>query len=142
MNFEQKKVLRSALFRHLDGIVISPTAYSLKKHGVTDVLLQNQHVELNSLTSTFNANEGYLNVALRGLCSQGWLIQHLDNEHDTISYQINEASEIAFKHFYLYEEVTNYLKSTEQYHPRDFELESILHLESIYSPFRVHPKSI
>ena len=31
MNSDQKKSLRSKLFRHLDGIVISPTAYALKK---------------------------------------------------------------------------------------------------------------
>ncbi|MGK0388082.1 MAG: hypothetical protein ACI94Y_000810, partial [Maribacter sp.] len=40
MDSNQKAKLRSTLFRHLDGIVISPSAYSLKQHGVTDYLLE------------------------------------------------------------------------------------------------------
>ena len=102
MNSDQKKSLRSKLFRHLDGIVISPTAYALKKHGITDYLLQNKKVELKELTTKFKANEGYLNIALRGLCSQGWLLQHVDNQNNAISYETNEESEIAFNYFYLF----------------------------------------
>ena len=132
MNSDQKKSLRSKLFRHLDGIVISPTAYALKKHGITDYLLQNKKVELKELTTKFKANEGYLNIALRGLCSQGWLIQHVDNQNNAISYETNEESEIAFNYFYLFEDVTDLLQLSEDYHPRKFEIEPFLKLESIY----------
>ena len=132
MNSDQKKSLRSKLFRHLDGIVISPTAYALKKHGITDYLLQNKKVELKELTTKFKANEGYLNIALRGLCSQGWLLQHVDNQNNAISYETNEESEIAFNYFYLFEDVTDLLQLSEDYHPRKFEIEPFLKLESIY----------
>ena len=110
MSSNQNTILRSKLFRHHDGIVISPTAYTLKKHGVTDYLLQNKKVELKDLATKFKANEGYLNVALRGLCSQGWLIQHVDNKNSSVSYETNEESEIAFNYFYLYEDVVDYYR--------------------------------
>ena len=113
MNSNQKTTLRSKLFRHLDGIVISPTAYTLKKHGITDFLLQKKKVELKELTTKFKANEGYLNVALRGLCSQGWLIQNVDNQNDVISYETNEESGIAFNYFHLFEDVTDLLLLSE-----------------------------
>ncbi|GAB5538964.1 MAG: hypothetical protein Salg2KO_10670 [Salibacteraceae bacterium] len=138
MNSDQQSSLRSQLFRHLDGIVISPTAYVLEKHGVTDHLLQHKRVDLKELTTLFKANEGYLNVALRGLCSQGWLIQHVDNQNDAISYETNEESEIAFQYFHLFEDVTDLLQMSEDYHPRKFEVEPFLKLESIYKKYRAN----
>ncbi|NMM48123.1 class I SAM-dependent methyltransferase [Marinigracilibium pacificum] len=138
MNSDQQKLLRSKLFRHLDGIVISPTAYALKKQGITDFLLEKKKVELSELTTKFRANEGYLNVALRGLCSQGWLTQKIDNQTDTIIYETNEASEIAFNYFHLYEDVTDLLKMTEDYHSRKFEIEPFLKLESIYKKYKTN----
>ncbi|GGI56252.1 class I SAM-dependent methyltransferase [Winogradskyella haliclonae] len=138
MNSTQKASLRSKLFRHLDGIVISPTAYTLKEHGVTDYLLQNKAATLKELTTKFKANEGYLNIALRGLCSQGWLVQNVDNKNDAISYQTNEASEIAFNYFHLYKDVTDLLKMSENYHPRKFEIEPFLKLERIYNKYKTN----
>jgi SAM-dependent methyltransferase len=138
MDSNQKTVLRSKLFRHLDGIVISPSAYVLYKHGITDYLLQNKKVELTDLTAKFKANEGYLNVALRGLCSQGWLVQNVDNLNNTVSYETNQESEIAFKLFYLYEDVTDLLKMSENYHPRKFAHEPFLKLKSIYEKYKTN----
>jgi len=136
MDSKQKSALRNKLFRHLDGIVISPTAYALKKQGVTDYLLQNKKVALKDLTTKFKANEGYLNIALRGLCSQGWLIQHVDNQNSAVSFETNEESEIAFKYFYLYEDVTDLLKMSEKHHPRKFEIEPFSKLKQIYKKFK------
>ena len=136
MDSKQKKSLRNRLFRHLDGIVISPTAYTLKKHGVLDLLLEKKSVTIKNLAEQFNANEGYLNVALRGLCSQGWLIQNIDNENNVVSYEINEASEIAFNYFYLYEDVVDLLKMSENFHQRKFEVKPFLKLKRIYEKYR------
>ncbi len=136
MSPEQKKVLRARLFRHLDGIVIAPTAYTLKKHGVTDFLLKQKETTLQELATEFNANDGYLNVALRGLCSQGWLTQQVDNKKNTVHYKINSRSEVAFNYFYLYEDVVDLLKMSENYHPRKFEIEPFLKLKSIYEKYR------
>ncbi|MFT4664789.1 MAG: hypothetical protein ACI9XB_001737 [Gammaproteobacteria bacterium] len=138
MDSKTKSSLRSKLFRHLDGIVIAPTAYALKKHGVTDYLIENKKAALKDLAIKFKANEGYLNVALRGLCSQGWLIQKVDNQNDSVSYETNEASEIAFKYFHLYEDVVELLQMSENYHQRKFEIEPFSKLKSIYKKYKVN----
>ena len=73
MTKDQKKALRADLFRHLDGIVTAPTAFALHQKGVLTYILNEKSVKLKDLTNHFNANEGYLNVGLRILASQGWL---------------------------------------------------------------------
>ncbi|WP_412984580.1 class I SAM-dependent methyltransferase [Pontimicrobium sp. IMCC45349] len=106
---KDKTELRETIFRHLDGIATATTTYSLQKEGVLDFLLEKQSVSLNDITSKFNANEGYLNVALRILCSQGWLNQQVDNKNDIITYSINDKSEEAFKLAHLYKDAVNLL---------------------------------
>ncbi len=138
MDSKQKSILRSQLFRHLDGIVIAPTAYVLKANGVTDYILQNKNISLSELASKFKANKGYLNVALRGLCSQGWLKQHVDNASNTVYFETNEASEIAFDHFNLYEGAFELMKMSAHYHSRKFEMEPFLKLKQVYNSFKDH----
>ena len=136
MNSNTKKTLRHKLFCHLDGVVIAPTAHALKTHGITDYLIKHKKASLDKLTDTFKANKGYLNVALRGLCSQGWLSQSVDNTDNTVHFQINKKSESAFKQFHLYEKVVQLLKISENYHPRKFEIEPFLKLEETYHWFK------
>ena len=81
---QDKQKLRGSIFRHLDGIATATSAFALHKKGVLAYLLEQKQASLESLTSKFKANEGYLNVALRILSSQGWLIQHLDNKNNSI----------------------------------------------------------
>jgi SAM-dependent methyltransferase len=133
---EELRALRSKLFRHLDGIVIAPSAYALKDRGVTDYLLAHKTVDLCELTKVFDANEGYLNIALRGLCSQGWLVQHVDNKENRVTFKTNEVSEIAFNHFHLYKDVVSLLRQSAKYHPRKFEMEPFVLLEDIYKKFK------
>ena len=133
---QKQAELRAVLFRHLDGIVTAPTAYALLEKGVTDHLLANKECSLQELCEHFKANEGYLNVALRILCSQGWLVQHIDNQRDHISYAINDSSESAFNHFYLYEDVVHLLKFSENYHARKFEVEPFRVLEKVFLEFQ------
>jgi|TARA_R110002110_G_scaffold162494_17_gene361834 SAM-dependent methyltransferase len=128
--------LRSKLFRHLDGIVIAPSAYALKNRGVTDYLLAHKSADLNELAKKFDANEGYLNIALRGLCSQGWLVQYVDNKENRVTFKTNEVSEIAFNHFHVYKEVVSLLRQSTKHHPRKFEMEPFLLLEDIYNKFK------
>jgi len=129
---KEKINFRADLFRHLDGIVTAPTAFALYEAGVTNYLLQKSSCSLKELTHEFGAKEGYLNIALRILCSQGWLTQNIDNQKDTIVYNTNEQSKIAFKHFYLYKNVVDLLKISEKYHTRKFEKEPFLVLEKIF----------
>ncbi|SMD32716.1 hypothetical protein SAMN04488029_1067 [Reichenbachiella faecimaris] len=127
--------LRAILFRHLDGIGTAPTAYALHEKGVLDYLLDIKSSTLDELTKHFSANEGYLNVALRILCSQGWLLQTIDNEKDEISFATNEKSQRAFQWISIYEDAVELLKLTEKFHPRKFELEPFLVLEGIFKNY-------
>lgn len=135
---QDQAAFRNTLFRHLDGIVTAPSAYALSEKGVCDFILTNKKVSLRTLSKHFNANEGYLNIALRVLCSQGWLTQEVDNGQDEIVYSINKASQVAFDHFYLYKDVVALLKLSEKYHSRKFEAEPFYALEAIFKRSKEH----
>jgi hypothetical protein len=118
-----KAELRDTIFRHLDGIVTAPTAYTLHQHGVLDFLLEKQEASLPELTTHFSANDGYLNVALRVLASQGWLEQHIDNATEHIAYRVTDRGRLAFALVPLYADVVQLMQVSGKYHPRKFEQE-------------------
>ena len=68
---EERTRLRGIIFRQLDGFSISTSSLALKHGGVLTLLEENKTVNLKELLSLTNGNEGYLNVAMRILCSQG-----------------------------------------------------------------------
>ncbi|WP_191859910.1 class I SAM-dependent methyltransferase [Hanstruepera ponticola] len=130
-----KEQLRGIIFRHLDGIATATTAYSLYKKGVLDFLLNNKLVSLEKLTQNFKANEGYLNVALRILCSQGWLIQHLDNKTNTISYETNDSSKSAFELASLYEDVVKLINYSVKFPEERIGADAFIVLERIFKKY-------
>lgn len=132
---QDKEQLRGTIFRHLDGLATATTAYSLHKKGVLNYLLTNKKTTLNELSKTFNANEGYLNVALRILCSQGWLIQHIDNSADIISFEINKNSEEAFKLIHLYEDAVKLLSYSVKFHEERIGSDAFIVLERIFKKY-------
>jgi len=127
---------RSDLFRHLDGIVTAPAAYALHSKGVTAHILEHQNCSLSELTDTFGANDGYLNVALRMLCSQGWLSQQIANDGSDIRFDTTPSSAKAFTLFSLYDDVVKLQKFSEQFHTRKFEAEPFQMLEGIFRQFK------
>ncbi len=131
-----KAVLRSTIFRHLDGLVTAPVAFSLQKKGVLDYILDKNSATLAELVSAFNANEGYLNVGLRVLCSQGFLHYNIDKTTDTISFSITEQSATAFSLFPLYEDVVDLLQYSMQFHPRLFEEAPFERLDRIFEKYK------
>jgi SAM-dependent methyltransferase len=133
---KNKNELRSILFRHLDGITTSPVAYSLHKKGVLDYILDKKEVELSDVAQHFNANEGYINVALRVLSSQGWLVQTIDNENDVIKYSVNDKSSYAFSLTYLYKGVFELMQFSEKFHPRKFEVEPFEMLNKLFNEYK------
>ena len=135
MEKNQKKILRADLFRHLDGIVTAPSAYTLYEKGVLDFLLKTKETSLTELTKTFQCNEGYFNVALHTLASQGWLNHEIINENE-IQISLNEKSEIAFQLIPIYEDVVKLMQLSEKYHHRKFEAEPFLFLENIFKKFK------
>lgn len=104
-----KSLLRSSIFRHLDGIVTAPVFATLNRKGILASFVQNKTVEISELSQEFQANEGYLNVALRVLASQGFLDYELNHTTNQIHISTNENSEIAFSHHEVYDELNQFL---------------------------------
>ena len=109
----QSKAYRNELFRHLDGIVTAPSAFVLYEKGVLDYLIKHKKNQLSVLAKEFNANEGYLNVALRVMCSQGWLKQNVTSQD--VEFSINDNSIDAFKCVPFYKDVVELLKFSEKH---------------------------
>jgi hypothetical protein len=133
-----KEHLRSTIFRHLDGIATSTTSITLHKNGVLDYLLKHKKVTLSTLTNKFKANEGYLNVGLRILCSQGWLVQHIDNEQDIIVYETNDTSKKAFKLVPLYKDVVKFLNHAVKFPDQKIGSDAFIALEPIFKAYQNH----
>lgn len=132
----EKSILRGDLFRYLDGLGTAPTAYALYDKGVLDYLTEKGEVSLEEVTAKFQANEGYLNVALRILCSQGWLVQKVDNKTNQISYTTNNKSAVAFEHCRLYKDVVELLQYSGKFHPRVFDKEPFERLALIFEKYQ------
>ncbi|MBB4808217.1 SAM-dependent methyltransferase [Chryseobacterium defluvii] len=97
-----KEILRSLIFRHLDGIVTAPTVTSLVKKDIICYIIDKNEVSLSVLTETFKANDGYLNVALRTLASQGFLDYKVDNAKDEVILSANTHTQYLQKYSPLY----------------------------------------
>ena len=131
-----KSKLRSTIFRHLDGIATSTSIYTLYKHKVLDHILRLEIVDLHDLAIEFKANEGYLNVALRILCSQGWLIQEINNETNQVTYKTNHNSKKAFELALLYEDVVNLLKYSDRFaQEKMISVDAFITLERIFKKY-------
>ncbi|WP_288790875.1 class I SAM-dependent methyltransferase [uncultured Elizabethkingia sp.] len=107
-----KEILRSSIFRHLDGIVTAPVAISLNKKGIIDHILEKETINLSDLTEQFKANEGYLNVALHTLGSQGFITYNTDNNKNTVSVTANSNTLLLKKFSFLYDKIIPFLKKS------------------------------
>jgi len=136
LSVSEKAFYRNDLFRHLDGIAIAPVAFALKEKGVLDLLLKKKEYKLKEIVQSFEGNEGYLNVGLRMLASQGWLEYELNSDENTITLAKNERSEIAFNLVQRYEDVVGFMRTSEEFHPRHFEAEQFSLLNRIFNKYR------
>ena len=105
-----KETLRSEIFRHLDGVVSAPVVASLMKKEIIAFIIDRQKLSLNDLVQEFKANEGYLNVAIRAMASQGFLDYDVDNENNNISISVNPTTQFLQKYSLLYLKVIPFLK--------------------------------
>ncbi len=135
---KDKEQYRSIIFRHLDGLATATTAYALHKKDVLKYIIEHKKVSLNELTSIFGANDGYLNVALRILCSQGWLTQHIDNKTNSISFEINAQSKTAFDLVHLYEDAINLLSYSVKFPSNPIGPDAFIALERIFKKYENH----
>ena len=126
LSISEKNQYRSELFRHLDAICIAPVAFALKE----------KEVSVSQICDSFNANEGYLNVGLRLLASQGWLDHDVDNTLDRVSISTNAKSETVFNLIDRYKDITALLKVSEEFHPRHFEEGQFSSINKIFNKYK------
>jgi len=131
----EKEEFRGTIFRHLNGIATSTTAFVLYQKGVLSYLLKHQKVLLTDVAVQFKANEGYLNVALRVLCTQGWLTQHINNKKNIVLYEVNDKSKAAFDCMYLYKDAVNLLKYSVNFPKERIGLDAFHALEKIFKKY-------
>jgi hypothetical protein len=63
-----------AVCRHIDGMAIGSTMAALSERGVLDMLASADSTEFGKLCAATSANPGFLQVAIRLLADQGWVI--------------------------------------------------------------------
>ncbi|WP_325203942.1 class I SAM-dependent methyltransferase [Flavobacterium sp.] len=126
---------RSTIFSHLDGLVTAPVAYSLYQHNVLETLLSAKTISLNELTEKFKANEGYLNVALRTLASQGFLDYEVNNATGEVKVSTNDKSAYAFSLFPLYKDVVGVLQQTDLFTSVHIATASLHLLEVVFNKY-------
>lgn len=131
----KRNQLREAIFRHLDGLVVVPVAYSLFKKGILAHLLKEKTSTLAQLTDEFNANKGYLNVALRVLASQGFLKYEVDNVSGNVTITSLPISEFAFSLVPMYEDTFHLLTQSSVFTANKMDVDSIALLEPILKKF-------
>ncbi len=115
-----KKYLRSLIFRHLDGLVTAPVLSALAKKGALHYIVERKTIQLEELTNEFQANEGYLNVALRVLASQNMLEYSVNNAENSVEIQTNKYSDRAFTNVDIYHDLAVFLAENEVINQHDF----------------------
>ncbi len=128
--------LRESIFRHLDGIVMVPIAAILQEKGITDYLLKVSMTTIVTLSNQFKVNDGYLNVAMRALASQGFLDYEVDNVKNEITIAVNDKTAIAFSQFHNYEEVAKTLFLTDVFTANVINSHSISILSSLFEKYK------
>ena len=131
-----KGKLRGKLFRHLDGLVTAPVLIALYDADVISYITGKKQVNLQNLVKEFSANEGYMNVALRVLCSQGLLIQKQTSNGGDIQFSLTAKGAILFANVEVYKGAVALMKMSGNFHPRKFEIEPFQALNVLFNQFK------
>jgi SAM-dependent methyltransferase len=75
---ECKTQLRARLFMQLEGFPVVASMAILGQKGLLNELKDPSGISLSQIQTKYGGNEGYLNVAMRILCSQGYATQQVD----------------------------------------------------------------
>ena len=101
----ERAAIRKKIFLHLDGWVLIPTICTLKNIKIIDRFLTRDKWTLIELCSGIKVNEGYLNVALRILASQGYLSRKVNNTTDEIVLELQAEGREAFMQVNAYQTI-------------------------------------
>lgn len=86
--------VRVQMFRHLDGFGIGSTVAALEEKGILELFRQQRGLSLDAIARHTPCNLGYVNVGLRLLACQGWLVRR--DLTDSLEYHLTSAGENAF----------------------------------------------
>jgi len=131
-----KRKLRSTIFQHLDGIVTAPVAAALLERGVLAKIAESRNTTLTELSALFTVNEGYLNVAIRVLASQGFLNYSVDNATDTIHISANENTQHLLSFGHLYQRVLPVLAQASDFDFQNMKPEAFSKLVAVFKEFK------
>lgn len=131
-----KRKLRSTIFQHLDGIVTAPVAAALLEKGVLAKIAESRNTTLTELSALFTVNEGYLNVAIRVLASQGFLNYSVDNATDTIYISANENTQHLLSFGHLYQRVLPVLAQASDFDFQNMKPEAFSKLVAVFKEFK------
>jgi hypothetical protein len=93
---DEKAGVRASVFAHLAGIVLAPTVKAMWDRRVFTLFEDSSSwVELNRIVDHTHGNRGYLRVALRLLCSCGWMKHRVEN--GSPSYMLTPEGQIAIR---------------------------------------------
>jgi hypothetical protein len=94
MERDEKAGVRASVFAHLAGIVVAPTVKALWDRRVFTLFDKSSAwVKLDRIVDQTHGNRGYLRVALRLLCSCGWMKHQTEN--GSPSYALTPEGQIA-----------------------------------------------
>ena len=105
LNKEERIEIRKRIFLHLDGWALIPSIFALHKLNILSHFLEKNKWSLNNLSTITKTNEGYLNVALRILASQGYLERKTNNDLDEIYLELTNTGAQALelvKHYKIF----------------------------------------
>ena len=105
LNKQERVEIRKRIFLHLDGWALIPSIYALHKLNILPRFLEKNRWSLNDLNKITKTNEGYLNVALRILASQGYLERKTNNDLDEIYLELTNTGAQALelvKHYKIF----------------------------------------
>jgi hypothetical protein len=95
---DEKAAVRATIFTHLAGIVLAPTVAALCGRGVFQLFDRpSARTTLEEIAERTHANRGYLRVALRLLCSCGWLQQQKEVNDRPHLYSLTPEGAIAVR---------------------------------------------
>ena len=111
LNKQERVEIRKRIFLHLDGWALIPSIYALHKLNILPYFLEKNKWSLNDLNKITKTNEGYLNVALRILASQGYLERETDNDRNEIYLELTTTGAQALELVTHYKAFYNLIQS-------------------------------
>ncbi|MDT8347109.1 MAG: class I SAM-dependent methyltransferase [Flavobacteriaceae bacterium] len=127
---------RSELFCQLDGFVICPTIISLQQQDILGFILKKQSCTLEEITAATNTNEGYLNIALRLLASQGWLDYSVNNAENSVHISANANTASVLEYLDYYKTAIKYYRRLQELLENDFEGSHVPGLEKLIDSYQ------